>query len=217
MAVANWLWRRPLRPSLEQHIGEGGDGRCPPPLTRPWAAFREARAVLRGGSAGELVAHVPPEFDVKALRRRLGLSQARFAKSLGFGGLAAVQSWEQGRRRPEGAARVPAQGDRARAGGGAARVGRVTADAPSRLRGQRHSYSQRRGEAPFTRAEASSAGPGLSRIRHASGARRPERTGLRKLEIGSTTPFSAPICRLSVGVPLQYRMPGPLKRSTAQT
>jgi putative transcriptional regulator len=33
------------------------------------------------------------------------MSQARFAASFGFG-LAAVQSWEQSRRRPEGPARV---------------------------------------------------------------------------------------------------------------
>lgn len=49
--------------------------------------------------------HVPEEFDVKALRRKLGMSQSRFAASFGFG-LDAVPSWEQGRRRPEGAARV---------------------------------------------------------------------------------------------------------------
>jgi putative transcriptional regulator len=53
----------------------------------------------------QLVVQVPPEFDVRALRRKLGMSQARFAASFGFG-LAAVQSWEQGRRRPEGPARV---------------------------------------------------------------------------------------------------------------
>ena len=41
----------------------------------------------------------------KALRRKLGMSHSRFARSFGFG-LAAVQSWEQGRRRPEGPARV---------------------------------------------------------------------------------------------------------------
>ncbi|HEX3209727.1 MAG TPA: type II toxin-antitoxin system MqsA family antitoxin [Geminicoccaceae bacterium] len=52
-----------------------------------------------------MVVQVPPEFDVKALRRKLRMSQARFAASFGFG-LAAVQSWEQGRRRPEGPARV---------------------------------------------------------------------------------------------------------------
>ena len=68
-------------------------------------SIREARAILRGESAGQLVVHVPPEFDVKALRRKLGMSQSRFAASFGFG-LAAVQSWEQGRRRPEGPARI---------------------------------------------------------------------------------------------------------------
>jgi putative transcriptional regulator len=68
-------------------------------------SIREARAILRGESAGELIVHVPTAFDVKALRRKLGMSQARFAASFGFG-LAAVQSWEQGRRRPEGPARV---------------------------------------------------------------------------------------------------------------
>ena len=68
-------------------------------------SIREARAILRGKSAGELVVHVPPDVDVKALRRKLGMSQSRFAISFGFG-LAAVQSWEQGRRRPEGPARV---------------------------------------------------------------------------------------------------------------
>jgi putative transcriptional regulator len=67
-------------------------------------SIREARAILRGEGEGELVAHVPPEFDVKALRRKLGMSQARFAASFGFG-LDAVQGWEQGRR-PEGPARI---------------------------------------------------------------------------------------------------------------
>jgi len=68
-------------------------------------SIREARAILRGESAVELVVQVPPEVDVKALRRKLGMSQSRFAKSFGFG-LAAVQSWGQGRRRPEGPARI---------------------------------------------------------------------------------------------------------------
>ena len=68
-------------------------------------SIRHARAVLRGEAEEELVVHGPAEFDVKALRRQLGMSQAKFAASFGFG-LDAVQSWEQGRRRPEGAARV---------------------------------------------------------------------------------------------------------------
>jgi putative transcriptional regulator len=65
---------------------------------------RQALAFARGELDGAVV-HVPAEFDVKALRRQLGMSQAKFAGSFGFG-LDAVQSWEQGRRRPDGAARV---------------------------------------------------------------------------------------------------------------
>lgn len=66
-------------------------------------SVRSLRAAIEAGE--ELRVHVPAEFDVKALRRKLGMSQAAFASSFGFG-LDAVQSWEQGRRRPEGPARV---------------------------------------------------------------------------------------------------------------
>jgi putative transcriptional regulator len=65
---------------------------------------REALAFARGARAG-FVVHVPEQVDVKAIRRRLGLSQRRFAERFGFK-LDAVQNWEQGRRRPEGAARA---------------------------------------------------------------------------------------------------------------
>jgi putative transcriptional regulator len=68
-------------------------------------SIRHARSVLRGEAEGDFVVRVPAEFDVKALRRKLGMSQPKFVASFGFG-LDAVQSWEQGRRRPEGAARV---------------------------------------------------------------------------------------------------------------
>jgi putative transcriptional regulator len=47
--------------------------------------------------------HVPAEVAVKAVRRKLGMTQAEFARSFGFG-LDAVQDREQGRHRPEGAA-----------------------------------------------------------------------------------------------------------------
>ena len=43
--------------------------------------------------------------DVRAIRRRLGLSQAAFPRRFGFS-VASVRNWEQGHRRPEGAARV---------------------------------------------------------------------------------------------------------------
>jgi putative transcriptional regulator len=68
-------------------------------------SIRQARAVLRGEAEGDFVIHVPAEFDVKALRRELGMSQSTFAASFGFG-LDAVRNWEQGRRRPEGPARA---------------------------------------------------------------------------------------------------------------
>jgi len=49
---------------------------------------------------------VPPGcLDVKAIRRRTGLSQAGFASTYGFS-LRTLQKWEQQRRRPNRAARV---------------------------------------------------------------------------------------------------------------
>jgi putative transcriptional regulator len=65
---------------------------------------RQALAYARGETKG-FVAHVPQDVDVKAIRTRLGLSQAEFAARFGFK-LDALQNWEQGRRRPEGAARA---------------------------------------------------------------------------------------------------------------
>jgi putative transcriptional regulator len=65
---------------------------------------RQALAYAKGARAG-FVAHVPEEVDVAAIRKRLGLSQGEFAMRFGFK-LDAVQNWEQGRRRPEGAARA---------------------------------------------------------------------------------------------------------------
>ncbi len=46
-----------------------------------------------------------PRVDVRQARRKLGLSQAEFARKFGFSA-ASVRNWEQGRRRPEGPARV---------------------------------------------------------------------------------------------------------------
>ena len=43
--------------------------------------------------------------DVTAIRKKSGLSQAQFAKSIGVP-LGTLQGWEQGRRRPVGPARV---------------------------------------------------------------------------------------------------------------
>ena len=65
---------------------------------------RQVLAYARGARDG-YVAHVPEDVDVVAIRKRLGLSQREFAARFGFK-LDAVQNWEQGRRRPDGAARA---------------------------------------------------------------------------------------------------------------
>jgi DNA-binding transcriptional regulator YiaG len=62
---------------------------------------RQWRKLVVGGR----IAVVPPQVDVRAIRERLGLSQARFAARFGFSA-AAVRQWEQGRRKPHGPARV---------------------------------------------------------------------------------------------------------------
>ncbi len=43
--------------------------------------------------------------DVKAIRVKYGLSQTKFAKMLGISP-ATLRNWEQGRRKPEGPARI---------------------------------------------------------------------------------------------------------------
>jgi putative transcriptional regulator len=49
--------------------------------------------------------HVPPQVDVAGIRKRLKLSQTGFARRFGFNPRS-VQDWEQGRRKPESAARA---------------------------------------------------------------------------------------------------------------
>jgi len=46
-----------------------------------------------------------PTTDVRAVRRKLGLSQSEFAARFGFHP-ATLKNWEQGRTRPDGPARV---------------------------------------------------------------------------------------------------------------
>jgi putative transcriptional regulator len=46
-----------------------------------------------------------PTTDVRAVRRKLGLSQSEFANKFGFQS-ATLKNWEQGRTRPDGPARV---------------------------------------------------------------------------------------------------------------
>jgi putative transcriptional regulator len=46
-----------------------------------------------------------PAVDVRSVRQKLGLSQAKFAARFGFTA-ATVRNWEQGRTQPDGPARV---------------------------------------------------------------------------------------------------------------
>ena len=70
------------------------------------AGIEDAIAIARGeADPATYRVHVPAEVDVKAIRRKLGMTQAQFAASFGFG-LDAVQNWEQGRRAPAGPAKV---------------------------------------------------------------------------------------------------------------
>ena len=70
------------------------------------AGLEDARVYLNGRRDGFAVHEVEvPEPDVVAIRARTGLSQSVFARNIGVR-LDTLKSWEQGRRRPEGPARV---------------------------------------------------------------------------------------------------------------
>lgn len=68
------------------------------------ASLTEGMAILRGEVAPARFHPAPARVDVRAIRRRLGLSQAAFAHRFGFG-VATVRDWEQGRYQPDQAAR----------------------------------------------------------------------------------------------------------------
>ena len=80
------------------------------------ASARQALAYARGEEVEGFVVHTPEaierfaaqaseDIDVRALRERLGLTQADFAARFGFG-LDTVRNWEQRRQRPGGATRT---------------------------------------------------------------------------------------------------------------
>ena len=57
------------------------------------------------GKQGGFKTHVPQDVDVKAIRTRLGMTQAKFSGVFGFS-LDAIKHWEGGRRTPEAPARA---------------------------------------------------------------------------------------------------------------
>jgi len=74
-------------------------------VDRIMQGLQEAVAHARGADVPGLVLHVPQIVDVAMVRRRTGLSQAAFSRRIGVSP-ATLRNWEQGRRIPEGPARV---------------------------------------------------------------------------------------------------------------
>jgi putative transcriptional regulator len=67
---------------------------------------KEALAFARGeADPKDYRIHVPPDIDVKTIRRRLKLTQDEFSRRFGIP-QGTLRDWEQGRRRPEGPARA---------------------------------------------------------------------------------------------------------------
>jgi len=66
----------------------------------------EAVAYARGeAKTAEYRVHVPDVIDVRAIRAKLGMTQAEFAERFGFS-INTLRHWEQGKRRPEGPTRA---------------------------------------------------------------------------------------------------------------
>ena len=68
-------------------------------------AAAEALAIAKGEAPRDSYRiHIPEEIDTRLMRKRMKLSQAKFASAYGLD-LRTLQDWEQGRRIPTGAAR----------------------------------------------------------------------------------------------------------------
>lgn len=67
--------------------------------------MEEVLAWARGEHVPGLRIHHFPVEDVRAVRSRTGLSQAEFSRQIGVS-TATLRNWEQGRRKPEGPARI---------------------------------------------------------------------------------------------------------------
>jgi putative transcriptional regulator len=67
-------------------------------------SLKEAKAIMRGEMAPSRVFHID-NIDVKNIRDKLRLTQKQFASLLGIS-LGTLRNWEQGRRTPEGPAKI---------------------------------------------------------------------------------------------------------------
>jgi putative transcriptional regulator len=70
------------------------------------AAMNEGIAIARGeADPATYRLHVPAEIDVKAMRRKRGMTQDEFSLRYGFN-VTRLRDWEQGRSAPDGAVRA---------------------------------------------------------------------------------------------------------------
>lgn len=74
-------------------------------FNRIMQGLQEAVEHASGADVPDLVLHVPKSVDVAAVRHRTGLSQTAFSRRIGVSA-ATLRNWEQGRRAPEGPARI---------------------------------------------------------------------------------------------------------------
>lgn len=65
----------------------------------------QAREFIHKGKLNGGQIHIPKEIDAAAIRAITGLSQVEFAKQIGVS-VGTLRNWEQGRRMPDGSARV---------------------------------------------------------------------------------------------------------------
>jgi putative transcriptional regulator len=67
-------------------------------------SVRQGAAILRGKRKAARIFRFR-EDDVRSIRERYGLSQPKFAALMGIS-VGTLRNWEQGRRKPEGSARI---------------------------------------------------------------------------------------------------------------
>ncbi|MBI4596249.1 MAG: helix-turn-helix domain-containing protein [Candidatus Tectomicrobia bacterium] len=68
------------------------------------ASVKQGGAIIKGKMEASRSTEFP-DSEVRSIREQYGLSQDKFASLLGIS-VATLRNWEQGRRRPEGPARV---------------------------------------------------------------------------------------------------------------
>ena len=68
------------------------------------ASVREGGSILRGETSPSRTFRIDGS-EIRGLREKFGLSQSKFASVMGIS-VGTLRNWEQGRRKPEGSARV---------------------------------------------------------------------------------------------------------------